>query len=72
MKGQYMLKKDLIMKNQELSLTIANLKDQIKALEQVNKELREWKKANKPTGICETCTEKANQTLDAIRKIINT
>lgn len=60
MKGQYMLKKDLIMKNQELRLTIANLKNQIKALEQVNKELRKWKEANKPTGICETCTEKAN------------
>lgn len=49
-----------------------HLQEKITALEQENKELREWKEANKPTGICETCTEKANQTLDTIRKLINT
>ena len=49
-----------------------DLKEKITAMEQENKELKEWKEANKPTGICETCTEKANRTLDAIRKIINT
>lgn len=30
-------------------------------LEEQVKELQEWKAANKPTGICETCTDKSVQ-----------
>lgn len=36
----------------------------INELQQQIKELREWKDANKPTGICETCTAKSLQAFD--------
>lgn len=36
----------------------------INKLQQQVKELQEWKDANKPTGICETCTTKSLQTFD--------
>lgn len=36
---------------------IQSLTDEIKRLRAENEKLREWKEANKPTGICETCTE---------------
>lgn len=36
----------------------------ITELQQQVKELQEWKDANKPTGICETCTAKSIQALD--------
>lgn len=35
-----------------------------------NKELKKWQEANKPTGICETCTEKANKEADELQKEI--
>lgn len=31
-------------------------------------ELKKWQEANKPTGICETCTEKANKEADELQK----
>ena len=37
---------------------------QLKRKEQECKELQEWKDANKPTGICETCTAKSLQAFD--------
>lgn len=36
----------------------------ITELQQQVKELQEWKDANKPTGICETCTAKSLQAFD--------
>ena len=36
----------------------------ITELQQQVKELQEWKDANKPTGICETCTAKSLQSFD--------
>ena len=36
----------------------------ITELQQQVKELQEWKDANKPTGICETCTAKSLQAYD--------
>lgn len=36
----------------------------INKLQQQVKELQEWKDANKPTGICETCTAKSLQAFD--------
>lgn len=36
----------------------------ITELQQQVKELQEWKDANKPTGICETCTTKSLQAFD--------
>lgn len=36
----------------------------INTLQQQVKELQEWKDANKPTGICETCTAKSLQAFD--------
>lgn len=33
-------------------------------------ELKKWQEANKPTGICETCTEKANKEADELQKEI--
>lgn len=39
-------------------------KEMITELQQQVKELQEWKGANKPTGICETCTAKSLQAYD--------
>lgn len=39
-------------------------------LEEQVKELQEWKDANKPTGICETCTDKTLQLNDEYRKLL--
>lgn len=36
----------------------------INKLQQQVKELQEWKDANKPIGICETCTTKSLQAFD--------
>ena len=36
----------------------------ITELQQQVKELQKWKDANKPTGICETCTAKSLQAFD--------
>lgn len=36
----------------------------ITELQQQVEELQEWKDANKPTGICETCTAKSLQAFD--------
>lgn len=34
-------------------------------------ELKEKQEANKPTGICETCTEKANKEADKLRALVD-
>lgn len=39
-------------------------------LEEQIKELQEWKDANKPTGICETCTDKTLQLNDKYRRLL--
>lgn len=42
----------------------------ITELQQQVKELQEWKDANKPTGICETCTAKSVQKVDIYRSVL--
>lgn len=42
----------------------------INKLQQQVKELQEWKDANKPTGICETCTAKSLQAYDICRNAL--
>lgn len=34
------------------------------------KEIQNWKDANKPTGICETCTAKSIQEVDIYRSVL--
>lgn len=43
----------------------------INKLQQQVKELQEWKDANKPTGICETCTAKSLQEADIYRNALS-
>ena len=43
----------------------------ITELQQQVKELQEWKNANKPTGICETCTAKSLQEADICRNALS-
>lgn len=42
----------------------------ITELQQQVKELQEWKDANKPTGICETCTAKSLQAVDIYKSAL--
>nr|DAQ08488.1 MAG TPA: hypothetical protein [Caudoviricetes sp.] len=60
----------------EENCIILKLKEQLQAKEQECEELKEWQMANKPTGICETCTAKSvedmykyKQALDEIEGI---
>lgn len=44
--------------------------DNYKIIQQV-KELQEWKDANKPTGICETCTAKSVEDMYRYKQILD-
>ena len=54
--------------NYELVDIILGYREQIKQLKKQVKDLTEWKEANKPTGICETCTDKTLQLNDKYRE----
>ena len=45
--------------------------EQLKRKEQEVKELQEWKDANKPTGICETCTAKSVEDMYRYKQIVD-
>jgi hypothetical protein len=47
------------------------INDLLEDIIKTNKELqalKEWEQANKPTGICETCTDKSVELADTLRK----
>lgn len=54
--------------NYELIDIILGYREQVDQLKTQVKELQEWKEANKPTGICETCTDKTLQLNDKYRE----
>ena len=56
-------------KNLEEKLSVANL--EIENLKRELDKAYEWEQTNRATGICETCTEKANLMLDNYRKGVN-
>ena len=56
-------------KNLEEKLSAAN--SEIKNLKRELDKAYEWEQTNRATGICETCTEKANLMLDNYREGIN-
>lgn len=44
---------------------------QLKAKEQECEELKEWREANQPTGICETCTVKSVEDMYKYKKALD-
>lgn len=64
--------------NYELVDIILGYREQVDQLKKQVKDLTEWKEANKPTGICKTCTDKTlqlndkyHEALKQIRYLIN-